>query len=360
MPPIWKSQHWPNFGYDHERVEPFLASSSQLIGEITGLVDGLPDSDREEFHLAQIAQEVMSSFGIEGVPLDASDIEASIVASLKHRNQHAITRRSDAVAALMSAARSTPGPLTADTLFEWHRLLFFGIEVEDVGQWRRFDLEIVRSAVAGSNDVLYKAPPPDRLGQDMSVFLKWLAQDQGVSPPIKAALAHLWFESIHPFSDGNGRIGRALIEFVFAQSGALSFSLSRQIERDKKAYYHALQAGRQQGRGVIDATEFVIWFLQTLGNAARFAREEAQFILRRNRFFLRFATQLNTRQEQVLRRLFKQGPSRVELGISAKIYRKISGTSAATATRDLLALEAVGALKRSEAGGRSTVYRVSY
>ncbi|WP_299800353.1 hypothetical protein [uncultured Ruegeria sp.] len=140
----------------------------------------------------------------------------------------------------------------------------------------------------------------------------------------------------------------------------MSFSFSRQVERDKKAYYHALQAGRKEGRGAIDATEFVIWFLQTLENAAGFAREEAKFILRRNRFFLLFATKLNERQELVLRKLLEQGPSRVDLGIGAKAYRKISGASTATTTRDLNTLEAAGVLKRSEAGGRSTIYWLNY
>ncbi|WP_371810453.1 Fic family protein, partial [Ruegeria sp. HKCCD8929] len=252
-------QSGPHFDYDRARIEPYLAASAKTIGEIAGLVDGMPDPDREKFHLTQLAQEAMSSFGIEGVPLDAADIEASIIASLKHRDRGVIARRSDAVAELMTAARSTPGPLTAEVLFEWHRLLFFGIEIEDLGRGRSFELEIVRSATAGSKDVLHKAPPPECLNQEMSVFLLWLEQEHGISAPIKAAVAHLWFESIHPFFYGNGRIGRALIEYVFAHANALPFSFSRQVERDKKAYYAALQAGRKEGRGVIDATAFIVW-----------------------------------------------------------------------------------------------------
>ncbi|MEX0350792.1 MAG: Fic family protein [Paracoccaceae bacterium] len=356
MTQIWQSRHWPHFRYDPAQVEPHLARAAQQIGEISGLVVGLPDQDRAEFHLTQAAQEAIASFGIEGVSLDAAEIEASIVASLKHRDRGAIARRSDAVAELMAAARSAPAPLNAETLFDWHRLLFFGIEVEDLGRWRSFELEIVRSAMAGATDVLYKAPPPGRLDHEMVQFLKWLNTETTLSAPVKAALAHLWFESIHPFSDGNGRIGRALIDYVFAQGNALPFSFSRQVERDKKAYYAALQDGRKAGKGGIDATAFVVWFLQTLDNAAQIARDEARFILRRNRFFLRFGPDLNDRQEKVLRALFDQGPTRVDLGISAKSYRKIAGTSAPTATRDLVALERAGVLTRSDAGGRSTVY----
>ena len=144
-------------------------------------------------------------------------------------------------------------------------MLFFGIEVEDLGRWRQFDIDIVRSAAAGLNDILYKAPPPDRVDAEMSAFIDWLNDKPEMPAPIIAAIAHLWFESIHPFSDGNGRVGRAVIEYVFAnRSRALPFSLSRQIEKDKKAYYNALQDGRKAGKGAIDATAFVVWFLTTL------------------------------------------------------------------------------------------------
>ncbi len=360
MTEIWASPHWPIFTYDRAVTEPLLATAVAGIGEITGLLEGLAPADQEDLRLSQIVKEALASFSIEGVSLDPVDIEASVVASLKHRNRAAINRRSDAVVELMLAARTTDGPLTADILFAWHRLLFFGIEVEDIGQWRSHDIEIVRSAIAGSNDVLYRAPPPDRVGQEMAQFFDWLARDHTLAVPIKAALAHLWFESIHPFSDGNGRIGRALIEYVFAGSKALPFSMSRQVEKDKKAYYAALQAGRQEGRGAIDATDFVVWFLDTLAKAAEIARQEARFLVRRNRFFLRYGNILNDRHAHALQVLFDQGEERMAQGLSAKSYRKITGVSGPTATRDLSALERAGVVVRSEAGGRSTVYWVQW
>ncbi|MFS4583616.1 Fic family protein [Phaeobacter sp. C3_T13_0] len=365
MPQIWQSPAWPRFDYDHVQIVPELARAAEAMGEVSGLVYGLTPQEQEDLLLRQIVQEAMASFGIEGVSLDASEIEASVVASLRHRDRAAMTRRSDAVAELMLTARQADEPLDSAQILTWHQLLFTGMEVEDLGRWRRFEMEIVRSATTGPGDVLYKAPPPDRLEAEMAQFLMWVNAEQGLPVAVKAALAHLWFESIHPLSDGNGRIGRALIEHVFARSRALPFSLSRQVERDKKSYYEALQAGRKVGSGqgkeaAIDATEFVLWFLRTLIRAAGAARDEAAFILRRNQFFLRHGPALNDRQAHAFRVLFDQGPERLAVGLSAKSYRKITKTSSATTTRDLRAMEEAGVLMRMEAGGRSTAYAIQF
>ena len=182
-------------------------------------------------------QEAIASFRIAGVALDAAEVETSVVASLKHRGRAEFSRRSEAVAVLMQEARSSKGPMDTETLCAWHRLLFTGIEVEDPGRWRSYGIEIVRSATAGSNDVLYTAPPLERVAAEMARFFAWLNSPQDQPVAVKAALAHLWFETIHRFSDGNGR---ALIEHVFAGSRALPFSFSRQVERDDRVARIAL------------------------------------------------------------------------------------------------------------------------
>lgn len=360
MAEIWHSLHWPTFTYDKAKTEQLLAQSAQAVGQVVGLVDGLGKAEQDDLRMSQIAQEAIASFRIEGVSLDPGAVEASVIASLKHRNQAAISRRSDAVVELMLDARTTRAPMTQELVCGWHRLLFFGIEVEDLGEWRSFELEIVRSATAGTQDVLYKAPPPDRIADEMAVFFDWLNRPDDTPTAVRAALAHLWFESIHPFSDGNGRIGRALIEYVFAGTNALPFSFSRQVERDKKAYYQALQDGRTEGQGGIDATAFVTWFLQTLLAAATHSKEEARFIVRKNQFFWRFADVLTGRQMAVLEKLFEQGADRVGQGVSSKSYCRIANVSTATSTRDLSAMEKADALRRSEAGGRSTLYWVNF
>lgn len=357
---IWSSPVWPRFDYDPRLTEPYLARAERAIGELSGLAEGLDPADRSDLALRRIVQEALASFGIEGVRLPESEIEASVVASLRHRRAAPPSRRSDAIAALMEDAMAGQGALTEARLFDWHRLLFHGLEVEDLGRWRRFEIEIVRSAVAGAgaDNVLFRAPPPERVADEMAALLDWLTDESALPVPVRAALAHLWFETIHPFSDGNGRIGRALVDFIFAQTTPLPFPLSRQIERDKAGYYQALQDGRRAGEGHVDATAFVTWFLQTLERGAQEARAEALFLVRRNRYLLRHDAALGERGRKVLETLFAQGPARVAEGISARSYARIAKVSGATATRDLTALAKAGALRRSEAGGRATRYTI--
>ncbi len=350
---IWQSPAWPNFTHDPARTEAPLAAFSARLGAIRGLHAALSAAERQDTFLRAITQEAVSSFAIEGATLPASAIEASVVASLAHR-QAEPQRRSDAIAELMLEAREGQGPLTAERLFHWHRLLFHGIEVEDKGAWRRFPMVIVRGATAGREEVLYTAPPAAQMEAMMRQFLAALAADTRPLP-IRAAIAHLWFESIHPFSDGNGRLGRAIVEHIFAEEAALPFSLSRQIEADKRGYYAALQAGRQVSGTAIDATPFVVWFLERLTAGVEIAAADARFLVARNQYFRRFPG-MAPRAAAVLARLFHEGATRVAQGISAAPYARIARVSPATATRDLAELEAMGALRRGPEGGRSTRY----
>ncbi|MGQ0565232.1 MAG: Fic family protein [Gemmobacter sp.] len=350
---IWQTPAWPRFRHDATATEGPLAEFSTRLGSIKGLQEALSAGERRETFLRAVTSEAVASFAIEGAALRTEDVEASVVASLTHRGAEP-QRRTDAIATLMLDARAGQGALSEERLFHWHRLLFHGVDLEDKGRWRSFPIVIARGAAVGREEVLYAAPPPDHVADMMRDFLTTLVSD-GRPAPIRAAIAHLWFESIHPFSDGNGRIGRALVEHVFAQDAALPFSLSRQIEADKQGYYRALQAGRTVAGGHLDATPFVSWFLERLTAGIVEAEAEARFLVSRNGFFLRFPG-LPSRGEKVMRRLFAEGPRRVSEGISAGPYAKIAGVSLATATRDLAELEARGAILRGAEGGRSTRY----
>lgn len=350
---IWKTPAWPNFRHDAAATEGPLADFSARLGSIKGLQLALTAEERRETFLRAVTSEAVASFAIEGAALRSEDIEASVVASLAHRSAEP-RRRSDAIATLMLDAREGKGALSEDRLFHWHQLLFHGVDLEDKGRWRSFPIVIVRSASVGKDEIRYSAPPHDRVGDMMQEFLTSLKSDSRPLP-VRAALAHLWFESIHPFSDGNGRIGRALVEHIFAKDAALPFSLSRQIEADKQGYYHALQAGRQVAGDHIDATPFVLWFLDRLTAGIIEAEAEARFLVMRNGYFMRYPD-LPKRGEKVLRRLFAEGPRRVSEGISASPYARIATVSLATATRDLAELETLGAVVRGAEGGRSTRY----
>lgn len=350
---IWQTTSWPRFWHDAGVTENALAAFSKRLGNIHGLQSSLSPEERQEIFLRAVTHEAVSSFAIEGAALRPEDIEASVVASLAHRGTEP-HRRSDAIASLMLDARTGQGALDGARLCHWHSLLFHGVEVEDKGRWRQFPMFIVRGATAGRDDVLYTAPPFERVPAMMAEFLMQLENDTRPLP-IKAAIAHLWFESIHPFSDGNGRIGRALVEFIFARDGALPFSLSRQIEADKQGYYAALQSGRRQDGDRIDATPFVVWFLDRLIAGIDQAEADARFLVTRNAFFMHH-TGISERAERVLRRLFQEGPNRVNEGISAGPYARIAKVSSATATRDLIDLEKANVLIKGPKGGRSTRY----
>ena len=354
---IWQSRHWPLFTHDAGRTEAPLSHFLLRLGTVAGLQAALTPDERRESFLRAVTREAVASFEIEGVTLSPEEVEASVVASLSKRGAEP-NRRTDAVAKLMLEAREGQGPLTTERLHHWHALLFHGVELEEKARWRSFEIIIVKSATAGTEEVLYKGPPADQVPVDMARFLGWLNRETLLPVPVRAALLHLWFESIHPYSDGNGRIGRAIVEHVFAGEAALPFSLSRQIEADKRGYYAALQAGRREGVKGIDGTDFVLWFLEKLQNGVAEAETDARFLVARNRFFLRFP-KLPLRAETVLRRLFKEGPGRVAQGLSAGPYAKIAHVSVATATRDLTELEGLGVLKRGDAGGRSTRYLLS-
>jgi Fic family protein len=354
MADVWQSIHWPRFMHDPQRTETALAAFYRRLGRVSGLQEALsPDEQRAAF-LRALTGEAVASFAIEGDTLSAPEVEASLAAALAYHNaepQH----RSDAVAELMLEARVGQWALTADRLHRWHALLFHSVELEEKARWRSDEMVIVKSAKGGKEEVLYTAPPPEQVASDMEALLDWLNHEQALPTPIQAALAHLWFESIHPYSDGNGMIGRAIVAHVFAREVATPMPLSRQIEADRRGYYGALQAGRQVSRTGIDGTEFALWFLDRLTIGLAEDEADAQFLVLRNRFFLRFSA-LSPRAEHVLRQLFAEGPDRVAQGLSAGPYAEMTGVSAATATRDLTELEAKGALVRGQERGRSTRY----
>jgi Fic family protein len=354
MANVWQSIHWPSFMHDPQGTEAALAAFYLCLGRVSGLQEALSPDEQRKALLHALTGEAVASFRIEGDTLSAPQVEVSLAAMLANNNakpQH----RSDAVAALSLEARVGQGALNADRLHRWHALLFLGVELEEKARWRSDEMVIVKSAKGGKEEVFYTAPPPEQVPRDMEAFLDWLYREQALPVPIRAALAHLWFESIHPYGDGSGLVGRAIVAHVFAREVATPMSLSRQIEADRRGYYMAMHAGRQVSRGGIDGTEFVLWFLERL--TAGLAEDEAgaRFLVRRNRFFLRFNA-LSPRAEHVLRELFAEGPDRVAQGLSAGPYAEMAGVSAATATRDLTELETIGALVRGQGGGRSTRY----
>lgn len=368
---IWETDAWPNLIFDATALQQAFERVTGKAGELAGLRAGFSETDRNDTFIQEVSAETVHSFGIEGETLDPASVTESVIASLGARDRTAAQGRYRNVADVMLDARDVTRPLTVERLNSWHAQLFGHVRyMRDIGRLRTEEIQVVTTRRGEVQEIHLDAPPPDRLEQEMASLVAWIVEtkpnesnDSQIATPARAALGHLRFETIHPYNDGNGRIGRAIADYIAAEQPLFErapFSLSRAIQENKEAYYDALQTAQSASPtdGQIDVTAFVDWFAGAMSLGIDLAAEEARFIMCRNRFFDQHGANLNARQEKALRRLFREGASRLEQGLSSKPYQKMTGASSATATRDLSDLAAKGILRRSDRGGRSTSYDI--
>jgi Fic family protein len=309
-----------------------------------------------------IAEAVRSS-AIEGETLNRDAVMSSIRnrLGLNPVPQPVDSRMADGAGELMVAVRNGfREPLSKETLFSWHRMLLGGTPGLRVGGWREGgDPMQVVSGRIDRPTVHFEAPPSVSVPAEMERFIAWFNDTAPggpkaiPEPPVRSALAHLYFESIHPFEDGNGRIGRALSEKALSQGLGRSvvLSLSRSIDAVRNSYYGALKAASHGN----EVTDWIDWFVGVVVHAQRDAGDQVLFVLRKAKFFQRFENELNERQLKIVRRMFEAGPDGFTGGMNARKYVALTGASKATATRDLLQLARIGAL-HPLGGGRSTRY----
>lgn len=363
----WQRDEWPNFAYDLAGLEDALISFAEKTGSLAGTWDALPDESQQEAVINLMTAEAIKTSRIEGEFLNREDVHSSLRKNLGLHdvNRQVRDKRAAGIASLMIDVRKTwRDSLTQETLFSWHALLLDGSRNVRVGAWRDHEepMQIVSGAI-GREKVHYEAPPSSRVPYEMERFISWFNRGAGAGKnrlrhaPIRCAIAHLYFESIHPFEDGNGRIGRAIAEKALSQGigRPVLLSLSEAIDAKKKAYYEALK----QAQRSIDVTDWIHYFIGVILQAQANAEAIIDFTLRKVRFFDRFQARLNDRQKLGLRRALEEGPEILTRGISAGLYAELAKTSRATATRDLQDMLEIGAIARlGEAGGRSTRYRV--
>lgn len=361
----WEQKDWPNFRYDLSRLEESLLLSAKNQGMITGLQKGLSVGMQEQSLLEIMVAEAVKSFAIEGEMLSREDVLSSIRNNLGLNRfpEQIKDKRAEGIARLLVAVReSYAAPLTQEMLFEWHRLMMESYPRIQAGRWRSGqDPMQVISGPLGKEVIHFEAPPSIRVQPEMDMFIHWFNQTAPgnsnpiLHPPVRAALAHVYFESIHPFEDGNGRIGRAISEKALSQgyNSPVILSLSSAIEKDRKAYYEALKSAQRSN----EITAWIQYFINTVLEAQQMATNQIEFTLAKVHFFDKFATTLNSRQEKALNRMFAAGPEGFTGGMSAKKYMAITRTSKATATRDLQQLTAIGALV-ANGQGKSTSYNL--
>jgi Fic family protein len=362
----WQQKDWPTFTYDLTNVADALLTFAEKTGRTSGLLRGLPKDTQTEAIIDLMVSEAIKTSEIEGEYLSRNDVLSSIRKNLglEQPGEQVRDKRAEGAAALMIDVRNTYAqPLTKDTFFSWHRMIMQGSRGIKTGKWRSHaePMQVV-SGPMGKERIHFEAPPSARVPKEMTQFITWYNETGPngkkaiTKPVIRSAIAHLYFESIHPFEDGNGRIGRALSEKALSQGMGRPalLSLSRTIEANRTQYYAALQAA-QQSNGI---TPWITWFVNMALDAQHQAEEQIEFTLKKTHLFDRVKDQLNERQLRVLRRVLEEGPKGFEGGISAQKYIAITHTSKATATRDLQDLVEKGAIILL-GGGRSTRYEVN-
>ena len=350
----WQLSDWPDFRFDSTRIraaeERFLKGSGVVIGALHHL-----DADeRHVLTIELISQEVVESSAIENEILDRASVQSSLA---RHLGFAADQRRANAAEAgaaelMADVYRNHAAPLDDQTLFAWHAMLMNGRrDITDVGRYRTHEdaMQIVSCAIHAPR-VHFEAPPSKTIPMEMSRFIAWFNNSAPSSPkPLpaitRAAISHLWFESIHPFEDGNGRIGRAIAEKALAQglSAPTLTALAETIHRHRKAYYAALHTSSQSN----DIDPWLAWFADIVIQAQAQTITRIRFLIEKTRMLDRLRGEINERQEKALIRVFREGPDGFDGGLSAGNYRTITGASLATATRDLADLVEKGALIRT-------------
>ncbi len=338
----WEQKDWPNFTYDQAALADLELEFIKIASECFGVFKHISDEDKEQIKIEIISEEALKTSEIEGEFLDRDSVQSSISKQFGLRtDQRRISAAEQGIAEMMVLLyRNFDNALDHETLFSWHRMLMKGrISIEDIGAYRTHDdpMRIVSGAIHDPK-IHFQAPPSVQITDEMDQFVLWFNQsapdEKNMLPALtRAGIAHLYFESIHPFEDGNGRIGRAISEQALAQNlGYPSLiALAYTIERNKKAYYTALEENSKSN----EITEWLVYFGQTILDAQIITQKRIEFILTKDKLFRRLQGQLNERQEKVLNRMFREGIDGFKGGLSVSNYIAITKTTRPTATRDL-------------------------
>jgi Fic family protein len=349
----WEKPDWPNFAWDQARLamaeQQFLLSGGVLVGA----VKHLSDADREQLTVEAMSTEAVTTSEIEGEILDRASVQSSICKQLGLTSDQRRVRPAErGIAEMMvDLYHSFSETLSKEMLFRWHEMIVSGRrDLKDVGRFRTGTepMQVVSGRIDAPR-IYFEAPPASRVISEMKQFLDWFARtgkdgQQPLSALTRAAIAHLYFESVHPFEDGNGRIGRAIAEKSLAESlgQPTLITLAATILLRRKAYYEALEAANKHN----EITNWVAWFAGITIEAQRRTIALVEFLIDKTKLLDRLKGELNERQTKVLLRMFREGPEGFKGDLSAGKYTAIAGSSPATTTRDLSDLVSKGALSR--------------
>jgi Fic family protein len=362
---IYQKPNWPHFTWNEASLAPALAGVRHKQGRLLGRMEGLGFEWRNEASLTTLTADVVKSSAIEGEHLDPIEVRSSIARrlGLDVAGLPPASRDVDAVVEMMlDATQRYDAPLTAERLFGWHAALFptgrSGIHKITVGAWRTGaagPMQVVSGPI-GKETVHFEAPDASLLDDLMREFLAWFEESSVTDPVVRAGIAHLWFVTIHPFEDGNGRIARAIADMALARSDRSKdrfYSMSSEIELEKKAYYLELES---QQKGDVDITPWLTWFLSCLERSIDAADHSLSAVLRKARVWERVNQKpVNERQRSVINRMLGD----FQGFLNSSKYGKLAKCSHDTALRDIQELLERKILVRNPGGGRSTSYRLN-
>lgn len=364
---IWQQDKWPDFDWDMSALQDDLSRVRLLQGRLLGNYDLIKANESLEAQLDVLLQNAISTYAIEGEKINVASVKSSIAKKIGATIDKTtrIKPQDDGVSELLlDATRNAEEKLDKGRLLQWHNNLFVGSESilyeVIVGEFREDAMEVVSGAI-GRRKVHYVAPPPESLNTEIDKFINWFNNTKnGVDSLLRAGIAHLWFITIHPFDDGNGRIARAITDLALAQAEPTSirfYNMPTAIFKRRNEYYHVLENTQ---KGSIDITLWLKWFLNTLVESLEDSIDRIQAVIVKARFWEKHSnTVLNERQLKVLNRLLDTAPDSFVGGITARKYMSLTKTSKATATRALSDLLDKGCLSKLDGGGRSTAYDIN-
>lgn len=349
----WQSKEWPNFQWNSEK----LTRAENLFIEGAGVVAGASRhmllGDQQLLSVELISTEALDTSEIEGEYLNRDSVQSSVRRELGLKTDRLVATPAEAGVAemMVNLYKTLSASLDKSVLFEWHQMLMNGRrDLDEIGSYRTH-VEAMQIVSGPDYDckVHYEAPPSAQVPKEMRNYLKWFSttSPDGLNPlPVltRAAIAHLWFESIHPFEDGNGRIGRAIAEKALAQGfrSPIMIVLAKILLKRRKEYYSSLNAASKS----LEITDWILWFAAAAIEAQRNTLAYIDFIINKTKLIDRVRDKLNARQEKALMRMFREGPNGFKGGLSAANYMQVTGATTASTTRDLHDLVEKGALRR--------------
>jgi len=363
---IHEYKDWTKFYWDIDSLSSKLSEVRYKQGLLLGKMSSLGFELKQEASLSILTNDVMKTSSIEGENLNTQEVRSSIARKLGMDIAGLIPSKRNVdgiVDILLDATQKYNEPLTKDRLFAWHSSLFpagrSGMHKIIVADWRndkKGAMQVI-SGVIGKQTVHFEAPSADRISEEMNVFLNWFESENKIDPILKAGIVHLWFITIHPFDDGNGRIARAITDMVLARAENISnrfYSLSSQIELDKNEYYNQLES---QQRSISDITKWLLWFVECIEGSISNADEILSNVLLKAKIWdVINKNPVNERQRMVINRMVE---SNFEGFMNTSKYAKMTKCSNDTALRDIQNLKSRKIFIQNKSGGRSTSYRLN-